>query len=352
MTGDTLQLATSVLEGQTENFYCSEQLDIPGVPKPDIFNQELFSYGIIDETDIGYIYSWGWFWDAENEFYEAIADLMFNNETSGLIIDFRMKFGGNMFLSDLGLALLFNTQDSTIGFVGRNDPEDHCSWGNVASPGIYIIQGNPDNYYDKPIAVLTGPGAVSSGDQVALRMKFHPMTKVFGKSTTAAFNAPTNLNLGDPDWTGRYASADAYLVSDPGNNLTHEEFEVDEQVWHNADDVAQGIDAVVQAAVNWIDSLTVAINEPSKICLKNGIKIYPNPFSLQTTIEFTLPESEFVTISIYDITGKRLETILSKKLSKGNHKINWNAEGLNEGIYFIRMETQNSSIVHKAVIMK
>jgi photosystem II stability/assembly factor-like uncharacterized protein len=69
------------------------------------------------------------------------------------------------------------------------------------------------------------------------------------------------------------------------------------------------------------------------------LKIYPNPFLNQTNIEFTLPKSEFVTLSIYDITGKHLKTILSKKLSKGNHKINWNAESLNEGIYFIRLET-------------
>jgi hypothetical protein len=351
-TSDTLHLATSILEGQTESFYCSEQLEITGVPKPDIFNQELFSYGIIDGTDIGYIYGWGWFWDAENEFYQAVSDIMFNYETSGLIIDFRMNYGGNMFLSNLGLELLFNTQDTTIGFVGRNDPDDHCFWGNVAPPGIYVIQGDTGTYYDKPIAVLTGPGAVSSGDQVALRMKFHPMTKVFGKSTTAAFNAPTNINLGNPDWTGRYASADAYLVSDPDNNLTHEEFEVDEYVWHNPEDVAQGIDAVVQAAVDWIDSLTVVTSEPLKICLKNGIKNYPNPFSNQTTIEFTLPNAGFVTLSIYDITGKRLETILSKKLPKGDHKIKWNAKHLSEGIYIIRMETKSAVQVHKALIIK
>jgi len=73
----------------------------------------------------------------------------------------------------------------------------------------------------------------------------------------------------------------------------------------------------------------------STLCLNN----VPNPFSNQTIIEFTIPKSELVTLSIFDISGKHLKTILSKKLSKGNHKIKWNAEGLNEGIYFIRLET-------------
>ena len=82
------------------------------------------------------------------------------------------------------------------------------------------------------------------------------------------------------------------------------------------------------------------------------IQIYPNPSSNHTTIEFTLSESEFVTLSIYNITGKHLKTILTKKLSKGDHKFNWNAEGLNEGVYFIRMETESAYITCKAIIMK
>jgi len=44
-----------------------------------------------------------------------------------------------------------------------------------------------------------------------------------------------------------------------------------------------------------------------------------------------------------------MKTILSKKLSKGNHKINWNAEGLYEGIYFIRLETNEGMQISKIV---
>lgn len=79
---------------------------------------------------------------------------------------------------------------------------------------------------------------------------------------------------------------------------------------------------------------------------------YPNPLKTKVTIEFTLPESEFVTLSIYDITGKHLKTILSKKLSKGNHKTNWNAEGFNVGIYFVRLQTITSCFVQKVIILE
>ena len=353
-TNDTLHLPTSMLEQQTEAFYCGEMLPIEGVEFPDLFNEELFSYGIVEGTDIGYIYGWGWYWNAESEFYEAIYDLMENYETTGLIIDFRMNYGGNMFLSNLGLELLFNTQDSTIGIVGRNNPEDHCSWYVSALPNGYIIPGDTASYYDKPIAVLTGPGAISSGDQVALRMKFHPMARIFGKSTTAAFNAPTNINLPDPDWTGRYAVADAYLVTDPSNNLTHEEFQVDEYVWHTQVAVSQGRDAVVEAAIEWINNSTTGITDNSltKPADQIILTISPNPITNSSKIKFKLPESSFVSLSVFDITGKKMETIVSAEFQKGDHQLQWNADGLETGIYFIRLETANSRQVCKALITK
>ncbi len=128
---------------------------------------------------------------------------------------------------------------------------------------------------------------------------------------------------------------------------------MDEQVWHNPDDVAQGIDAVVQAAMDWIDSLTtVGLNEPSIVLLKNGIKSYPNPFSNQTTIELTLHNAGQVNIGISDITGKIVVTLVSGYKQEGIHKINWNAEGLPAGIYFLRLQTNGVSESRKLLLLK
>jgi hypothetical protein len=193
----------------------------------------------------------GWFGNVEQEFYDAIYNLTIAQDTTGLIVDFRMNYGGNMFLSDMALELLFNTDVWTIGFAERCDPDDHMGMCPVGSPSSYVIHGDPATYYDKPIAVLTGPGAVSSGDQVALRFKFHPEARLFGKSTSTAFNAPTTLEL-QSGWYTRYADFDAYLVSDPSNYLTHDEFEVDCPIWLRPEDVALGTDTVVQAALDWI----------------------------------------------------------------------------------------------------
>jgi C-terminal processing protease CtpA/Prc len=186
---------------------------------------------------------------------------MYNYNTTGLIIDFRTNYGGNMFLSDQALALLFNTDVITINFSQRCNSYDHLALCPSSNYQYYIIHGDPSNYYDKPIAVLTGPGALSSGDQVAFRFKFHRMARFFGKSTSTAFNAPTVVQIGNDSWSCRYAPFEAYLYNNINHYLTHRELEVDEDVWLAPADVAQGNDTVVDAAVGWINSQTGIVND-------------------------------------------------------------------------------------------
>jgi hypothetical protein len=83
-----------------------------------------------------------------------------------------------------------------------------------------------------------------------------------------------------------------------------------------------------------------------------SLNIYPNPFSSTTTIELSTLTDNFISLEVYDITGKKIEILLSEELSKGDHIINWNAENLNEGIYFIRVKTNTASIVRKVIILE
>ena len=204
---------------------------------------------IIEGTRIGYIYAWTG--SVDSEFLQAVRTVMFDNDTIGLIIDFRLNFGGNMFLSNDALKVLFNETVETIAFAVRRDPGIRLAMtpSPTRQASSYVIRGNPATFYDRPIAVLVGPGAVSSGDQVALRMTFHPRARTFGKSTATAFNAPGSVSFTNSNWGARFARADAYLVSDPTNYLTHDEFVVDEPVWLEPDDVARGLDTVVEAAM-------------------------------------------------------------------------------------------------------
>jgi C-terminal processing protease CtpA/Prc len=258
-TGTIEHLSTAPLVGGPVSSMCTEQVDVPGIPKPpmDIDPNDVVSWGVVSGTRVGYIYVWAWYGNAEPAFAQAIRELTQDQQTDGLIIDFRFNLGGNMFLSNEGLNMLFKRPTATVNFDMRADPADHFAMEhNPAPPIFYAIDGGPISgrdpaYYERPIAVLTGPGAVSSGDQVALRMTFHPNVRTFGKSTATAFNSPIYLDV-HPDWSMAVAAADAYRLDEPGNYLTHDQFVVDEPVWLTPSDVAEGRDTVVEAALRWI----------------------------------------------------------------------------------------------------
>jgi hypothetical protein len=61
---------------------------------------------------------------------------------------------------------------------------------------------------------------------------------------------------------------------------------------------------------------------------------YPNPFNPSTTIEFTIPKQEYVTLAIYDITGKLVQTLLKRHTAAGTHRIQWQPENIPSGVYF------------------
>jgi hypothetical protein len=253
VNGDEQHLSTSPLASVAAFPFCSEQLDVPGVPMP-VYGRSWVSWGVVEGTNIGYIYVWGWTGDAGVQFERAVRELTQKRSTDGLVIDFRFNIGGNLFLSNPALALLFDEPTVTIGFDERASSGGHSSMSPAAEPTLYVIPGagyTLARRYEKPIAVLTGPGAVSSGDQVALRMTYHPRVRLFGKGTAAAFNAPIRPNY-HPNWYVAIAAADAYRVDAPHEYLTHDEVRVDDPIWLTAEDVASGRDTVVEAALAWI----------------------------------------------------------------------------------------------------
>ncbi len=76
------------------------------------------------------------------------------------------------------------------------------------------------------------------------------------------------------------------------------------------------------------------IFSPENFYLKQN---YPNPFNPVTSIEYFIPQYSFVRINIYNILGQRIQSLINEQESAGIHKISWNGENFNSGIYFYEM---------------
>lgn len=83
--------------------------------------------------------------------------------------------------------------------------------------------------------------------------------------------------------------------------------------------------------------------------LKNN---YPNPFNSSTTIEFSIIQSGYVTLKIYDISGKEVALLIRKKFSVGNHKVEWNADNFASGVYYYRLQSDGLIVTKKCVLLK
>ena len=80
--------------------------------------------------------------------------------------------------------------------------------------------------------------------------------------------------------------------------------------------------------------------------------IHPNPFNPTTRILLSIDEYGFTTITAYDITGKKVETIINEVLKTGFHTISWNASSYPAGLYFIRIDSEGVTQTQKVVLLK
>ncbi|HEY3249802.1 MAG TPA: T9SS type A sorting domain-containing protein [Ignavibacteria bacterium] len=79
---------------------------------------------------------------------------------------------------------------------------------------------------------------------------------------------------------------------------------------------------------------------------------YPNPFNPETNIYFSLPEGSNVKLSITDVTGGEISTIVNEYLSAGTYKVNYSGNSLSSGTYFYMMQSGNFISVKKMVLVK
>jgi hypothetical protein len=93
---------------------------------------------------------------------------------------------------------------------------------------------------------------------------------------------------------------------------------------------------------------------PSQMKLEQN---FPNPFNPTTTIEYSIPNSGFVTLEVFDISGRIVRTILSENQYHGKHIAIWDGrndsgERVSSGTYFYVVKTENSTIARKMIYLK
>ena len=108
----------------------------------------------------------------------------------------------------------------------------------------------------------------------------------------------------------------------------------------------------ISIPVNLVRYLSVVDNQiPDDYMLYPA---YPNPFNPSTSIRFDIPKNtnEKVQLHIFDINGRLVENLLSKRLQVGSHTVRWTPSNKSSGIYFLKMKTEDYQKTYKMILMK
>lgn len=107
----------------------------------------------------------------------------------------------------------------------------------------------------------------------------------------------------------------------------------------------------------WIgdtNKVATAIGDPVKGVVRefNLQQNYPNPFNPVTNIQYTVPSAGKVSLTVYNIVGQKIATLVNSKQTAGIYTVQFDGAGLASGVYFYKLEAQNHVQVNKMLLVK
>ena len=136
---------------------------------------------------------------------------------------------------------------------------------------------------------------------------------------------------------GGHSNGSLYLHLDRDNTIDYRGVEFDYIKIMKGSEIALGIPIDIPNAL------------PSKLQLQQN---YPNPFNPTTNIQFSVPNLSPVSISIYNVRGEFIEYLVNEVYKSGNYTMRLDAGDYFSGIYFYRLQTDNSILTRKFIIIK
>jgi sugar lactone lactonase YvrE len=131
---------------------------------------------------------------------------------------------------------------------------------------------------------------------------------------------------------------------------THEEQPAD--ISFNFRDNILAVPIFYNHYVDFVQIEPTAVEEPLIPSRTLTLSNYPNPFNLSTTIEYDLFSPSHVTLEIYDMLGRRIETLVKTSLPAGRYRVTWDAMGMSSGIYFCKIRTEEFTLSKRVLLLK
>ncbi len=82
------------------------------------------------------------------------------------------------------------------------------------------------------------------------------------------------------------------------------------------------------------------------------VSAYPNPFNSTTEIRYALPRFSHVSLKVFDVAGREVAAPVDRVVAAGEQRVQWNAEGVASGVYFVRLDAGEQTITRKVLLVR
>lgn len=207
---------------------------------------------------------------------------------------------------------------------------------------------NPTFRFAFATALVSGPGSATSNDELRVYQSTNcgtSWTQMSGTGSVFSGTAISTTGATRLDWGTGFV---------PSDKSKWKEVSLDAP---KAANVRFKITLTRRGGANfYLDAVRVSSSGALSLGneLESAIKfnVAPNPFNSTTELSYELANSSEVTISVIDILGRNLGIISNGKMNSGNHsvKLDRNVLGLNNGIYFVKVEMNNQNFIKKVMV--
>jgi len=249
------------------------------------------------------------------------------------------------------ISTLYSYPTGITGLTYRTGGQGCTCHGSNPTPSVTVSFMNADS--------------VAAGQTKAIRIKIQGGSAVKGGFNVAVLNGVLNVNSSEPN------------VQKIGSELTHttpKNFSADTVSWiinytapssagwdtlYACGNSTNGNNSSSGDTWNFKIRFPVKIYNPSAILntgeIVNGYNLgqnYPNPFNPVTNIKFSLPKDGFVSLKVYDVTGKEVAALVNKNMKSGSYLVDWNASELSSGVYIYKLVTNDFTSTKRMSLVK
>jgi len=305
-------------------------------------------------TSIWNAWTIGYEWQPQYGYEYVIFPPLFGHQYSHCWIDFRNI--QDDYMRQRGITYFENSRRATLvqqlyckDNPGRWTGYGTNVWGITAcdGPNGYKARGAPPrlpaNPDDGTIAPTAAAGSMPFTPQESIAALRHMYDTYRNQIWTPyGFRDAFNLTV---NWWG----PDVIGIDEGPIVMMIENYRT-QSIWKRFmqnPDIQRGLQAAGFTTITGVDDGTV--EGPAQFTLAQN---YPNPFNPMTTIRFTLPQREYVTLKVYDAIGREVATLVNKELSEGEHVVSFNGQDLISGLYFYSLNAGEFKQMRKAVLLK